>query len=182
VSAALTRRFGLAGGLAWVGILTFGVVAEQTKTRLEVANETKNTKEATDAKEVVLGNGLRVLDLKVGGGQRPFNGALVLLNYRGIVRDTGEVFEDTFARGKPIVYSYGSRPFTGGLCKGVELGLADMRNGGRRKIIVPPDLGFGTEGFALQGTRHVEDKKGRIPPNATLEYEVELLRVSIAPS
>ena len=43
----------------------------------------------------------------------------------------GEVFEDTKARGKPIVFRYGSRPFTGGLCKGVEEALASMKTGFR---------------------------------------------------
>lgn len=52
----------------------------------------------------------------------------------------GEVFEDTYARGKPIVFVFGRRPFTGGMCKGVEEALATMRAGGRRIITVPPEV------------------------------------------
>ena len=92
------------------------------------------------------------------------------------------VFEDTRQRGKPIVYLYGSRPFTGGMCAGVEQALAGMKGGGKRRVIVPPELGFGDKGFTLRPTEHVPEKQGVIPPGATLEYEVELLRVSIPPS
>ena len=120
----------------------------------------------------------------------------------------GQVFEDTKQRGKPIVYFYGSRPFTGGLCEGVELGLQGMRAGddetvhrslpqskgvhdqvfcfagGIRKVTIPPELGFGQKGISLRGTEHVPDKEqqGDVPPNAVLEYTLELVRVSIPPS
>lgn len=83
---------------------------------------------------------------------------------------------------QPIVFTFGSRPFTGGMCRGTEIALADMRAGGRRLVVVPPELGFGPEGNVLRSTRHVGDKQGVIPPNATLEYELELVRVSIPPS
>lgn len=94
----------------------------------------------------------------------------------------GEPFEDTRQRGKPIVFVFGSRPLTGGLCAGVEQALGSMRAGGRRRVVVPPALGFGQEGAALRATRHAGDKGGVVPPGATLEYDLELLRVSIPPS
>jgi hypothetical protein len=65
---------------------------------------------------VVLPSGVRYTDERVGGGQAPSKGLLVVLSYVG--RADGAVFEDTRARGKPIVYLYGGRPFTGGLCAG----------------------------------------------------------------
>lgn len=54
--------------------------------------------------------------------------------------------------------------------------------GGIRKVIVPPELGFGSEGAVLRPTVHVPEKQGAIPPGATLEYELSLQRVSIPPS
>lgn len=60
--------------------------------------------------------------------------------------------------------------------------MSSMKAGGKRIIIVPPQLGFGDKGFMLRPTEHVPDKQGIIPPGATLEYELELVRVSIPPS
>ena len=77
---------------------------------------------------------------------------------------------------------YGKRPYSGGMCAGVERALATMRAGGRRRVTVPPQLGFGAEGITLRPTEHVPDKAGVVPPNATLEYELRLERVSIPPS
>lgn len=94
----------------------------------------------------------------------------------------GELFEDTYARGKPIVYLYGNRPYAGGTCAGVELGIQSMRVGGRRVVVIPPELGFGPNGATLRPTEHVPGKQGVVPPNAMLTYELELVRVSIPPS
>lgn len=94
----------------------------------------------------------------------------------------GQLFEDTRARGKPIVYLYGKRPYAGGTCRGVELALAGMRAGGRRRVVVPPELGFGDAGATLRPTEHVPEKAGIVPPGATLEYDLTLVRVSIPPS
>ncbi|KAK9831804.1 hypothetical protein WJX74_009971 [Apatococcus lobatus] len=141
ISSALTRRFGLAGGLAYVGFLTFGVVSEQFKTRREVSEEASGTQDVQDAPEVTLPSGVRYKDLRIGGGTPVQKGFLVVLDYQGTTGS--EVFEDTQKRGKPIVFVSGSRPFTGGLCIGAEEGLAGMRGGGRRRVTVPADRGFG---------------------------------------
>ena len=66
--------------------------------------------------------------------------------------------------------------------EGVEEALATMRAGGRRTVRVPPAQGFGDAGATLRPTEHVPDKRGEVPPGATLEYELELLRVSVPPS
>ncbi|KAI7840548.1 hypothetical protein COHA_005703 [Chlorella ohadii] len=170
ISSQLTRRFGLAGGLAWVGFLTFGVLSEQIKTRLEIASEEANTREVADAPEVVTPEGLRYRDLKIGGGSPPIPGYIVVLDYKGYAN--GELFEDTTARRKPIVFLYGKRPFSGGMCLGR----------GRRRVTIPPELGFGNQGLTLRPTEHVPEKAGIVPPGATLEYELSLVRVSIPPS
>ncbi|GLI65063.1 hypothetical protein VaNZ11_008486 [Volvox africanus] len=180
VATFLTRRFGIAGGLAWLGFLAIGTLGEQVKTRLEVANEINGTKDVLDAPEVVLPSGVRYRDLRVGGGQNPIKGYLAVVDYIGTA--DGVEFESTRTRGKPIVFLYGSRPFTGGMCPGLEEALASMRAGGRRLVTVPPDMGFGERGFVLRATEHVPNKQGIIPPGATLVYDVELVRVSIPPS
>jgi FKBP-type peptidyl-prolyl cis-trans isomerase len=74
------------------------------------------------------------------------------------------------------------RPFVAGTCPGLEEALKGMKAGGKRIISVPPELGFGDKGYVMRPTEHVPDKQGLIPPGAQLEYEVELLRVSIPPS
>jgi len=180
MSATLTRRFGLKGGLAWLGLLTFGVVAEQVKTRLEVASDEQNTVAVQGATEVRLPSGVTYVDLVRGGGAPMQPGFLAVVNFTATA--DGEVFEDTRARGKPIVFVYGARPITGGLCRGTEEAMASMRAGGRRRITVPPEMGFGQDGFAVRGTRHAGDKGGVVPPNATLVYDLTLERVSIPPS
>jgi FKBP-type peptidyl-prolyl cis-trans isomerase len=67
-------------------------------------------------------------------------------------------------------------------CAGVEEALATMRAGGRRVVSVPSAAGFGDRGAVLRPTEHVPDKQGVIPAGAQLEYELDLLRVSIPPS
>ncbi|KAF5834570.1 FKBP-type peptidyl-prolyl cis-trans isomerase [Dunaliella salina] len=179
VASFLSRRFGLAGGLGWLSVLAIGTLGEQVKTRMEVAEEEKGTQEVSDAEEVVLPDGVSYKDLRKGGGSTPIKGYLAVIDFTA--KANGEVFEDTRARGKPIVVFTGSRPFTGGLCEGVEEAMSSMRAGGRRLIKVPPSKGFGDAGTVLKPTNHVPGKSGVIPGDAFLEYDLELLRVSIPP-
>lgn len=81
VASFLSRRFGLVGGLAWVGILAVGTIGEQVKTRMEVAAEKAGTQDVTNSKTVTLPSGVTYRDLRVGGGQQPIKGYLVLLDY-----------------------------------------------------------------------------------------------------
>ncbi|KAG2487051.1 hypothetical protein HYH03_014297 [Edaphochlamys debaryana] len=172
IATFLTRRFGIAGGLAWLGFLAVGSLGEQIKTRLEVASEESGVRDVEDAPEVVLPSGVSYRDLRIGGGQSPFRGALVVLEFTATA--DGQPFESTRARGRPIVLTYGSRPYSGGMCEGVEQVLATMRAGGRRTIVVPPALGFGERGATFS--------QGQVPPGATLKYDLELVRVSVPPS
>jgi len=172
IATALTRRFGLAGGLAWLGVLTFGVVSEQVKTRLEVAREEAGTKEVSELREITKPSGVKYTDLKVGGGSQPVPGYLTIVDFQ--LRAGGEVIFDTRERGKPSVFVFGSRPASGAICAGLEDGISDMRAGGRRLVTVPPALGFGGS-EAVIGDR-------RVPAGSELEYDVSLERISIPPS
>jgi len=183
VSSWLTRRFGLAGGLAWLGVLAAGSLGEQVKTRLEVAEEAKGVKQVVNGKEVVLSSsGVSYIDMTIGGGALPQKGYLAVVDFVG--KADGVVFEDTISRGKSIVFFFKGRPFTGGLCAGVEEAMSTMKAGGRRIIKVPAGspAGFGASGFQLRPTTHVDDKAGTIPPGAALEYDLTLKTVSIPPS
>jgi hypothetical protein len=82
IATQLTRRFGIAGGLAWLGFLTFGVVSEQVKTRIEVAEAERDTKDVTEGKEITTPEGIRYTDLRIGGGAPPQKGYLIILDYK----------------------------------------------------------------------------------------------------
>ncbi|KAF3631242.1 Peptidyl-prolyl cis-trans isomerase FKBP17-3, chloroplastic [Capsicum annuum] len=179
IASSLTRRFGLGAGLAWAGFLAFGVVSEQIKTRLEVSQQETNTRVVDKEEEVVLPNGIRYYELKVGGGATPRPGDLVVIDVTGSIEGSGQVFVDTFGgdgeKKKPLALVMGSRPYSKGICEGIEYVLKSMKAGGKRRVIIPPNLGFGEEGADL-GTGL------QIPPAATLEYVIEVEKVSIAPA
>ncbi|KAL2652362.1 hypothetical protein R1flu_020490 [Riccia fluitans] len=175
IASSLTRRFGLGAGLAWVGFLAFGVISEQIKTRTEVFLESQGTKDVEGAEEVVLPSGIRYVDLRVGGGSSPYKGDLVVADIVGKVSSTGEIFLDTTDNGrKPLAFVFLLKPYAGGVCDGVEIAMETMKAGGKRKVIVPPELGFGEAGADFGDVK--------IPGGVELEYVVTLQRVSIAPS
>ncbi len=108
----------------------------------------------------VTSSGLRITDLVVGKGAEATAGQTVSVNYRGTLED-GKEFDSSYGRG-PFTFPLG----TGRVIKGWDEGVEGMKVGGKRKLVIPPDLGYGSRGA------------GRvIPPNATLVFEVELLDV-----
>jgi FKBP-type peptidyl-prolyl cis-trans isomerase len=111
--------------------------------------------------EIVTPSGLRFTDLRVGQGQEASEGKIVEVHYTGWLKD-GKKFESTDTCHKPMTFRMGA----GDVIKGLDQGIAGMREGGKRRLVVPPDLGFGKQGGG-----------GVIPPNAVLTYEVELLAV-----
>lgn len=99
-----------------------------------------------------------------------------MIDLKGAVEGTGQVFVDTFeADKKPLALVMESRPYTRGVCEGIEYVLRSMKAGGKRRVIVPPSLGFGEKGADL-------GNGAQIPPFATLEYIVQVDKVSIAPA
>lgn len=118
----------------------------------------------------------RYYELRVGGGATPRTGDLVVIDLKGEVEGSGKVFVDTFdGEKKPLALVMGSRPYSKGMCEGIEYVLRSMKTGGKRRVIVPPNLGFGENGAELGNGL-------QIPPFATLEYIVEVDKVSIAPA
>ncbi|XP_058108190.1 peptidyl-prolyl cis-trans isomerase FKBP17-2, chloroplastic [Magnolia sinica] len=175
IASSLTRRFGLGAGLAWAGFLAVGVLSEQIKTRLEVSQQEANTKDVKE-EEVVLPNGIRYYEMRIGGGASPRPGDLVVIDLNGRLQGNGQVFVDTFGGDKkPLALVMGSRPYTKGMCEGIEYVLRSMKSGGKRRVVIPPTLGFGEKGADL-------GSGVQIPPNATLEFVVQVDKVSIAPA
>jgi len=107
-------------------------------------------------------SGLKYLDLKKGDGAEAKKGAKVFVHYTGWLTN-GKKFDSSLDSGKPFDFELGA----GDVIKGWDEGVAGMKVGGKRKLIIPPDLGYGARGTP----------DGTIPPNSTLIFEVELLKV-----
>jgi len=106
-------------------------------------------------------SGLQYVDVKPGTGESPQKGQQVTVQYTGWLAD-GTKFDSSRDRNQPFTFRIGQ----GQVIKGWDEGVATMKTGGVRKLVIPPDLGYGARGAG-----------GVIPPNATLTFEVELLSV-----
>ena len=109
--------------------------------------------------------GLTITDTKVGTGAIPKTGQKCVMHYTGwLYKDgvKGAKFDSSLDRGQPFSFAIGTQQ----VIKGWDEGVASMKVGGKRTLIIPPDLGYGARGAG-----------GAIPPNATLIFEVELLDV-----
>lgn len=106
-------------------------------------------------------SGLKYIDLVEGDGESPDGGATAVVHYTGWLLD-GTKFDSSVDRGQPFSFPVGQ----GRVIKGWDEGVASMKVGGKRKLIVPSELGYGARGAG-----------GAIPPNATLVFDVELLEV-----
>lgn len=110
-------------------------------------------------------SGLKIADTKAGTGASPETGQTCVMHYTGwlyIDGQKGAKFDSSRDRGEPFEFPIG----TGRVIKGWDEGVASMKVGGQRTLIIPPELGYGARGAG-----------GVIPPNATLLFEVELLDI-----
>ena len=109
--------------------------------------------------------GLQITDTKVGTGATPKTGQICVMHYTGWLYQNGakgQKFDSSVDRGQPFEFPIGTRRVIAGWDEGV----ATMKVGGKRTLVIPPTLGYGARGAG-----------GVIPPNATLIFEVELLDV-----
>ncbi len=110
-------------------------------------------------------SGLQIEDTVAGTGASPTTGQVCVMHYTGWLYEGGEKgskFDSSVDRGQPFEFSIGVGQVIGGWDEGV----ATMLVGGKRTLIIPPELGYGARGAG-----------GVIPPNATLLFEVELLGI-----
>ncbi len=124
--------------------------------------ESKQAAPAAAANVVKTPSGLSYQDLLVGTGAAPTAGKPVKVHYTGWL-ENGKKFDSSVDRGEPFVFTIGA----GQVIPGWDEGVMTMKVGGKRKLIIPANLGYGAAGAG-----------GVIPPNATLIFEVELLDVA----
>lgn len=106
-------------------------------------------------------SGLQILDLEPGSGDEARSGQQVTVHYTGWLTN-GTKFDSSRDRGDPFQFGLGK----GQVIRGWDEGVAGMKVGGRRRLVIPPELGYGQRGAG-----------GAIPPGATLLFNVELLGV-----
>ena len=121
----------------------------------------KKAEEDSKSKVVKTASGLMYVDMKVGDGETPKTTDKVQVHYTGWLVD-GTKFDSSVDRGTPFDFS-----LSGGVIKGWLEGVATMKIGGKRKLIIPPDLGYGKRG-----------SPPKIPADSTLVFDVELLGIS----
>jgi peptidylprolyl isomerase len=131
------------------------------------AQETKpaEPEKKSESKMTKTASGLQYEDTKVGTGASPQKGQTCVMHYTGWLWENGakgKKFDSSLDRGTPFSFPLGQ----GRVIKGWDEGVATMKVGGKRTLLIPPDLGYGARGAG-----------GVIPANATLLFEVELLEV-----
>lgn len=130
-----------------------------------VAQATIDDRQAQDTSQdppmTVTPSGLKIIDVQIGTGREAVANTNVTVHYDGRLED-GKEFDSSRRRGQPFQFRLGG----GQVIKGWDEGLVGMKEGGKRQLVIPPELGYGRQGAG-----------GVIPPNATLVFDVELLRV-----
>ena len=141
-------------------VLLATLLAGLTIAGLTFADEKKDQGKKEE-KVVTTKSGLKYIDQKEGTGERARAGDTVEVHYTGWLKN-GKKFDSSVDRGEPFSFTLGARM----VIKGWDEGVAGMRVGGKRKLIIPPELGYGKRGAG-----------GVIPPDAELTFEVELLKI-----
>ena len=124
-----------------------------------------NATAQTAGKPMTTASGLQIIETKVGTGPSPKTGQTCVMHYTGWLYENGQKgkkFDSSVDRNKPFEFPIGQRR----VIAGWDEGISTMKVGGKRTLIIPPELGYGARGFP-----------GAIPPNATLIFDVELLAV-----
>lgn len=113
------------------------------------------------AQATVTASGLKMIDIKIGSGDEAQKGKTVSVHYTGWLAD-GTKFDSSLDRGQPLSFVLGA----GQMIPGFDEGVAGMRVGGERRLIIPPNLAYGAQGRPPQ-----------IPANAELTFDIQLVSV-----
>lgn len=138
-----------------------GILAAAALMAGSVEAKGKKSAKKETAKVVTTASGLKMEDVKVGTGNEAKSGKFVTVHYTGTLTD-GKKFDSSLDRKEPFSFMLGA----GQVIKGWDEGVAGMKIGGKRKLTIPAELGYGSRGAG-----------NVIPPNATLVFDVELLDV-----
>jgi peptidylprolyl isomerase len=158
---AFSRRHLMA---ACAAIATMSIVSTSLVT-MGILTMTSDDASAQSGKPVTTSSGLQMVDTQPGTGAQPKSGQTAVVHYTGYLSVNGakgKKFDSSVDRGNPFEFPIGQ----GRVIKGWDEGVATMKVGGKRTLIIPPQLGYGAQGAG-----------GVIPPNATLIFDVELLGV-----
>lgn len=142
--------------IAGAAVFQFFSVKKQSEEQL-TANLTQMPESSTSSQVT-----LKIETLAQGTGTEAKNGDKITVNYVGTLED-GTKFDSSIDRGTPFVFTLGA----GQVIKGWDEGILRMKVGEKRKLIIPPSLAYGSQGIP-----------GAIPPNATLIFEVDLLKIN----
>jgi FKBP-type peptidyl-prolyl cis-trans isomerase len=144
----------LIGGIVLVVVVLIGYFAF-------TALQNRNNTSGGSGQATTTSSGMQIIDEVVGTGQEAKTGDTVSVNYTGWLAD-GTKFDSSYDRNQTFDFTLGA----GNVNKGWDEGVVGMKVGGKRKLIIPPDLGYGASGFPPV-----------IPANATLTFEVELVAI-----
>lgn len=160
----VTKESMIIVGVIAVLIIVFSIVAAPPKVITDMQNNSGNpaTGPQPQAGQVA------VSDDVIGTGAEAVPGALVTVHYTGTFED-GTKFDSSVDRGTPFPFTLGA----GQVIQGWDRGVQGMKVGGKRRLIIPPDLAYGAQGAKGPDGNYV------IPPNAVLRFEVELLDVQL---
>ena len=169
LSRALTKRFGIVGGLSLVAVLALVEGGEIVKSLLEI------DKDVDEQSETVTESGLGIKDIRIGGGGMPNKGNFVGIEVKmSNAEDPTVVYVDTKKTGKPIAFIYkNGKPLLTPLCEGIVEGVSTMKRGGIRELRIPAEkLGFGANDVVLA------DGVTKIKGGTDLLVRVELVDVT----
>lgn len=141
-------------GLMVVVASAYFIFSSYTVKSTEMKKQAPSTSQSNTSSE------LKVEDTKIGTGKEVKSGDTVIIHYNGTLTN-GTKFDSSYDRGQPFETVIG----VGKVIQGWDQGVVGMKVGGKRKLIIPPELGYGTQAV------------GPIPANSTLIFEVELIDV-----
>lgn len=125
-----------------------------------MSEETNQATEINEAQQAALEKGLKIEEIKIGEGPAAEAGQFIRAHYTGILSN-GDEFDSSHNRGEPLEFQLG----VGQVIEGWDVGMQGLKVGGKRKLTIPPEMGYGSRDM------------GVIPPNSTLIFDVELVEI-----